>query len=65
MKRELKDPEAQRPNSELHYCKAHPDEKGTERDIDDLRRALRYHCKAHPDEKGTESPFSLVTFHLT
>jgi len=37
------------------HCKAHPDEKGTERQTMDIEEGdFVTDCKAHPDEKGTE-----------
>ncbi len=36
-------------------CKAHPDEKGTERSsVSAHERPSNSNCKAYPDEKGTE-----------
>ena len=46
-------------------CKAHPDEKGTERIAPSATIPLRFHCKAHPDEKGTESSMSVSVRLLT
>ena len=40
-------------------CKAHPDEKGTERlDPEQDNPWGETDCKAHPDEKGTERKMS-------
>ena len=57
MKRELKgQPDSARPSQKLVNCKAHPDEKGTERITEMQCPPSRFppYCKAHPDEKGTE-----------
>ena len=57
MKRELKDLSNIYRYTFLYYCKAHPDEKGTESwsiwSIGPFGPFGPY-CKAHPDEKGTE-----------
>ena len=56
MKRELKDWNLDVECYGCYYCKAHPDEKGTESSIASLKSIRRaFDCKAHPDEKGTES----------
>ena len=56
MKRELKDEtRCVVVDGILCDCKAHPDEKGTERFQESSPCfRIRHNCKAHPDEKGTE-----------
>ena len=56
MKRELKVRKGDVQRVAIIHCKAHPDEKGTERNT--IRISIAKYggnCKAHPDEKGTES----------
>ena len=54
MKRELKGALSDFKASPGAYRKAHPDEKGTERNFYLLHLAWKRDRKAHPDEKGTE-----------